>query len=55
MGKKIFKYIEKGEKGRTCADCKYFEASDTDPIGKCFGYEVYPEGSCDSFKPKSEE
>ncbi len=50
---KDFKYIEKGEKGRTCAECIYYEAT-TDAVGKCFGYEVHSGGSCDSFERRSE-
>lgn len=55
MQNKDFKYIEKGEKGRTCAECKYYEASTTDTIGKCFGYAVHPAGSCDLFERRRGE
>jgi len=45
------KYVEKGKKGKTCADCKHFEDQD-DGMGKCFGHEVMAEGSCNYFEPK---
>ena len=48
-------YVEKGEKGKTCADCKNFEPEDpSSEIGKCFGHEVKAEGSCNFFEPREE-
>ena len=47
------KYVEKGEKGRTCAECKHFEeVSRNSGIGKCFGHDVKAEGSCNYFESK---
>lgn len=47
------KYTEKGQPGETCADCKHYEADTNTPgMGKCFGYEVKAEGSCNLFEPK---
>ena len=45
-------HVEKGEPGRTCADCKHFEAEQGSEIGKCFGHEVKAEGSCNFFEAK---
>ncbi len=45
------KYVEKGEPGKTCADCKHFQ-NEGDGIGKCFGHEVAAQGSCNLFDPK---
>ena len=45
------KYVEKGEKGKTCADCKHYE-DEGDGMGKCFGHEVMAAGSCNYFDPK---
>jgi hypothetical protein len=46
------KYVTKGPKGKTCADCKVFESTG-DGMGKCFGHEVLAAGSCNMFSPKS--
>ena len=46
------KYMVKGPKGKTCADCKVFENTG-DGMGKCFGHEVLAAGSCNMFTPKS--
>ncbi len=47
------KYVPKGEKGKTCADCKHFERdTDMQGMGKCFGQEVIEEGSCNFFESK---
>jgi hypothetical protein len=44
-------YIEHGTPGRTCAECKHFEADPkTGGLGKCFGYEVSATGSCNFFE-----
>jgi len=45
------KYVAKGEKGKTCADCKHFQTEGAGK-GKCFGYEVVAEGSCNLFTKK---
>jgi hypothetical protein len=45
------KYTEKGAKGKTCADCQFFEATG-DGMGKCFGHEVIAKGSCNIFQAK---
>jgi len=45
------KYMEKGKKGETCADCKFFEKGDGG-TGKCFGHEVLAKGSCNMFAAK---
>ena len=45
------KYVEKGEKGKTCADCKHYE-DEGEGMGKCFGHEVMAAGSCNYFDPK---
>jgi len=46
-------YVEKGEIGRTCADCKHFEEDKNVPgIGKCFGQEVKAEESYNFFETK---
>jgi hypothetical protein len=45
------KYVEKGEKGKTCADCKSFQDEGSSK-GKCFGYEVAAQGSCNLFEKK---
>jgi hypothetical protein len=47
------KYVEKGEKGKQCIDCKNFmEEKKSSGIGKCFGYAVKARGSCKLFDPK---
>lgn len=33
------KYTEKGQKGKICADCQFFENTGGG-MGKCFGHEV---------------
>jgi hypothetical protein len=46
-------YVPQGEKGRTCADCKNFEAEiKSQGVGKCFGKEVAAGGSCNFFEAK---
>jgi hypothetical protein len=45
------KYVTKGPKGKTCADCSVFEKTEAG-MGKCFGHEVLAAGSCNMFKPK---
>ncbi len=45
------KYVTKGPKGKTCADCGFFEKTDGG-MGKCFGHEVLATGSCNMFKSK---
>jgi hypothetical protein len=46
-------YVEQGEPGRTCAECKNFEPDpENEEIGKCFGYNVSAQGSCNLFEPK---
>ena len=42
------KYVEKGEPGKTCADCKQYQEKG-DGKGECFGYEVSAKGSCNMF------
>lgn len=46
------KYVTKGPKGKTCADCAVFEKGESG-MGKCFGIEVLAAGSCMMFKPKT--
>ena len=46
------KYVEKGRKGKTCADCQYLESTGAG-MGKCFGHEVIAKGSCNMFEAKS--
>jgi len=45
------KYVIRGEKGKTCADCKFFQA-EGDGKGKCFGHDVAAQGSCNLFQKK---
>jgi hypothetical protein len=45
------KYTPKGPKGKTCADCQFFENTE-DGMGKCFGHEVLAKGSCNMFKTR---
>jgi hypothetical protein len=46
-------YVQKGEKGKTCADCRNFQDEIKGKgIGKCFGKEVQAAGSCNFFQPK---
>ncbi len=47
------KYVEKGEPGKTCADCGSFQDAG-DGKGKCFGFDVLAAGSCNMFKAKAE-
>ena len=46
------KYTVKGEKGKTCADCKFYESTGGS-TGKCFGHEVLAAGSCNMFTAKT--
>ena len=47
------KYVEQGEEGMTCADCRNFEAKDDDLAGgNCFGQEVRAAGGCNLFEAK---
>ena len=47
------KYVEKGEKGKQCKDCKNFmEEKKSSGMGKCFGYDVKAQGSCNLFDTK---
>lgn len=47
------KYVEHGELGKTCADCRNFEAGKEDLAGgNCFGQEVRAAGSCNLFEAK---
>jgi hypothetical protein len=46
------KYTTKGPKGKTCADCKFFEKGDAG-LGKCYGIEVLAGGSCVMFNAKA--
>lgn len=48
------KYREKGEKGKTCGDCSFFQP-EGDKIGKCFGHEVLAGGTCSLFKAKAKK
>lgn len=51
MAEQEVKYVEEGEAGKTCAECKMFEASPEDPSkGKCMGYDVQAKGSCNYFQ-----
>ena len=45
------KYVEKGEPGKTCADCKNYKDKDG-KTGDCYGYEVLAAGSCNLFEAK---
>ncbi len=46
-------YVQKGEEGRACEDCKHFEEDTSmQQMGKCFGKDVLSQGSCDYFEPK---
>jgi len=45
------RYVEKGEPGRTCADCKQYQDKG-DGKGECFGHEVSAQGSCNYFEAK---
>jgi hypothetical protein len=48
------KYVQKGEKGKTCADCRNFEAElASQGVGRCFGKEVLAAGSCNFFEKKT--
>ncbi len=47
------KYVTNGEEGKRCGDCKHFkEDVNMEGVGKCFGHEVVPEGSCNFFEAK---
>jgi hypothetical protein len=47
-------YKKNGPKGRTCADCKHYEADKMNAkIGKCMGQDVEADATCDLFEPKS--
>ncbi len=48
------KYVTQGEKGKTCADCKFFK-SKGNGMGECYGHEVLASGSCNIFVPKAEK
>lgn len=41
-------YVEKGEPGQTCADCKHFQ-DEGSAKGKCFAHEVSAAGHCNFF------
>ena len=45
------KYVEKGEPGKTCAECKQYQ-DEGNGKGKCSGHEVAAEGNCNYFDPK---
>ncbi len=45
------KYVVQGEKGKTCADCKFYQDEGAGK-GKCFGHEVAAQGSCNLFQKK---
>ncbi len=46
-------YVEQGEPGRTCAECKNFVPdTENEGVGKCFGYTVSAKGSCNLFEAK---
>ena len=45
------KYVEKGEPGKTCADCAAYNDKG-DGKGDCYGHEVLAAGSCNMFQPK---
>ena len=47
------KYVEKGESGKTCADCSFYQDKG-DGMGECFGHEVLATGGCNAFKAKNE-
>jgi len=44
-------YVEKGELGKTCADCKAYQDKG-DGKGECSGYEVAAQGSSNMFHAK---
>ncbi len=53
MAEEEVKYVEEGEPGKTCADCKMFEPAAEEPSkGKCMGYDVQAKGSCNYFQAK---
>lgn len=53
MGNDI-QYRKKGPRGRTCADCKHYEAeSENRKTGKCMGQDVEEEATCNFFEPKN--
>jgi hypothetical protein len=45
------KYVEKGEPGKTCVDCKNYKDKDG-VTGDCYGHEVLAAGSCNLFEKK---
>jgi len=45
------KYLEKGEPGKTCDDCSFYQ-DEGDGKGKCFGHDVLASGSCNAYKAK---
>jgi len=45
------RYVEKGETGKICADCKNFQDKGNGK-GDCYGHEVLAEGSCNLFEKK---
>ncbi len=48
------KYVAQGEKGKTCNDCKHFQSENPQAaMGKCFGYDVAAQGSCNMFDSKA--
>jgi hypothetical protein len=48
------KYVTKGEKGKTCAECNYFKSTGNG-MGDCYGHQVLAAGSCDIFAPKDKK
>lgn len=45
------KYVEKGEPGKTCADCAMYKDKGNG-TGGCYGHEVSAVGSCNLFTRK---
>jgi predicted DNA-binding transcriptional regulator YafY len=52
VGTMDVKYVIKGDKGKTCADCSLFKDKG-DGMGDCYGHEVLAAGSCNMFIPKN--
>jgi hypothetical protein len=48
------KYVTKGEKGKTCADCGLFKDTGKG-MGDCYGHQVLAAGSCNLFAPKTKK
>jgi predicted DNA-binding transcriptional regulator YafY len=48
------KYVTRGEKDKTCADCSMFKDKG-DGMGDCYGHEVLAAGSCNLFTPKNKK